>query len=81
MTKLSIKHFDFRRARIRISKNGKVWRIADKYSVVMRLQEINYYKYCYADVVLTYPQCKEALLNELKAMNDPSIELITNDEE
>lgn len=76
---ITIKHYDFRRARIRISKDGKTWYIADKYTVVKRLQDINQYKYMYADVVYSYEQCKEALLKELKALNDPNIEIITNE--
>ena len=80
---LRIKHFDFRRARIRISKDGKIWRIADKCSVIRLLQDINYYKYCYADVVFTYDQCKKLLLTELKSLKDQTveIELITNEEQ
>lgn len=74
-------HFDFRRARIRGSHDGKTWRIEDKLGVCYILQHINYYKYLYAYEIHSYPELKQMLLDELKEAKYPNVHIITNEED
>ena len=74
-------HFDFRRARIRGSQDGKAWRIEDKFGVCYILQHIDYYKYLYAYDIHNYPELKQMLLDELKEAKYPNVHIITNEED
>ena len=78
---LKTTHFDFRRARIRGSQDGKTWRIEDKFGVSYILQYIDYYKYLYAYEIYSYPELKQILLDELKEAKYPNIHIITNEED
>ena len=74
-------HFDFRRAKIRGSQDGKTWHIEDKFGVCCILQHIDYYKYVYAYEIYGYPELKQMLLDELKEAKYPNIYIITNEED
>ena len=78
---LTSTYFDFRRAKIRCSKNGEKWYIKDKLGVCYILQHIDYYKYLYAYNIYNYPELKQMLLDELKEAKYPNIHIITNEED
>ena len=78
---LKTKHFDFRRARVRGSIDGKEWRIEDKYSLYYILRHINFYKYMYADQIYTYEELKQLLLKELKEAKYENVVIITDEED
>lgn len=78
---LKTTHFDFRRAKVRGSQDGKTWRIEDKFSVCYILQHIDYYKYLYAYEIHSYPELKLMLLDELKEAKYPNVNIITNEED
>lgn len=73
--------FDFRRARVRGSKDGKIWRIEDKFGICYILRHIDFYRYLYADSIYKYEECKAYLLKELKEAKYPNVEIITNEED
>lgn len=77
---LKTTQFDFRRARVRGSQDGKIWRIQDKYALYYILRHINFYKYIYADQVYNYEELKQCLLKELKEAKYENIKIITNEE-
>lgn len=77
---LKTTQFDFRRARVRGSQDGKTWRIQDKYALYYILRHIDFYKYIYADQVYSYEELKQCLLKELKEAKYENVKIITNEE-
>ena len=77
----STTHFDFRRAMVRGSNDGKEWRILDKYTLHVILKHIDFYKYLYADQLHTYKELKQILLNELKDAKYENVVIITEDDD
>lgn len=78
---LKTTQFDFRRARVRGSQDGKIWRIQDKYELYYILRHIDFYKYIYADQVYNYEELKQCLLKELKEAKYENVKIITNEED
>ena len=78
---LETTHFDFRRARVRGSKDGKTWKIIDKFGLYWILRHIDYYEYLYADSIDTYEVMKNALLDELKRHKYQNVHFITNEKQ
>lgn len=78
---LKTTQFDFRRARVRESQDGKTWRIQDKYSLYYILRHIDFYKYMYADQICKYEELKQYLLKELKEAKYENVKIITNEED
>lgn len=76
----STTHFDFRRAKVRGSKDGKEYRILDKFSLYETLRHINFYKYMYTDQLHTYNELKQILLDELKDAKYENVVIITEDD-
>lgn len=77
---LKTTQFDFRRARVRGSQDGKTWRIQDKFALYYILRHIDFYKYMYADQICNYEELKQHLLKELKEAKYENIKIITNEE-
>lgn len=74
-------HFDFRRARVRGSKDGKTWKIEDKFGLAYILKHIDFYKYLYADDIYSYRELKGCLLEELQEAKYPNVHIITNEKQ
>ena len=83
MEKLHLKttHFDFRRARVRGSEDGKTWKIIDKFGLYWILRHIDFHEYLYADSIDTYEVMKNALLDELKRHKYQNVHFITNEKQ
>lgn len=78
---LNTTHFDFRRSRVRSSRDGKTYRIEDKFGLSYILEHIDYYKYMFSYDIHNYAELKEMLLKELKEAKYPNIVIITNEED
>lgn len=78
---LNTTHFDFRRARVRVSKDGKTWKIEDKFGLSYILTHIDFYKYHFAHDIYSYRELKECLLEELQEAKYPNVHIITNEKQ
>lgn len=61
--------YDFRKPRVKLSLDGDIWSVMDKFDITYDLRHINFYKYMYAYETYTYRECKDALLDELEHNN------------
>lgn len=78
---LKTTQFDFRRAKVRGSQDGKTWRIQDKFALYYILHHIDFYKYLYADQLYNYAELKQLLLDELKEAKYENVKIITNEDD